>query len=211
MLIALCDHQHVVSHVFVDDIPGASGRLASPPIRNPCRCPMVCTSSLHVPQFVPSTDTMGPGCAGRYCLRKSRNLRSPIKQIPVLSFLRAVTNPARPLSRGPASCPHYRPETDSCQVPDDQLGAGSSSGLYCRRRLCGVGGAARGIGLHVMACGNQVGAQLRGVVEKGANLISRLHKMSGLGVRRAVLRQEVVEDAVPVFCREIGAMEADPN
>src|SRR5690554_643752 len=36
---------------------------------------------------------MLPGWAGRYCLRKSVNLRSPIKQMPVESFLSWVINP----------------------------------------------------------------------------------------------------------------------
>ena len=73
-------------------------------------------------------------------------------------------------------------------------------------------GAACDIGLHVMTCGNEVGAQLRGVVEKGAKLDFPVAQNIRVGCPAAtVLRQEVVEHAVPVFRREIGAMEADPQ
>ena len=73
-------------------------------------------------------------------------------------------------------------------------------------------GAACGIGLHVMACGNQVGAQLRGVVEKGAELDFPVAQNVGVGCTAgAVLRQKVVKNAIPIFCSEIGTMEADPQ
>ncbi|MCY1175531.1 hypothetical protein D9M73_157730 [compost metagenome] len=41
----------------------------------------------------PSVVLISPGCAGRYCLRKSLKRRSPIKQMPVESFFFAVARP----------------------------------------------------------------------------------------------------------------------
>ena len=46
------------------------------------------------PITFPERVTISPGCAGRYCIRKRLKLRSPIKQIPVESFLSAVASPA---------------------------------------------------------------------------------------------------------------------
>jgi len=59
-----------------------------------------------------------------------------------------------------------------------------------------------------MTRGNFVCAECFGIVEKGAKLDFFVAENIGVGgAPRTILFKEVLEDVVPIFCREVGSMQ----